>query len=352
MHPRAAALIWGNQEHYLDHLGPLAAILNIPLITNHPHIAKLAKHYYPLLKTIILSDLELPPFITNNFDIIFNCLPAPLFKQLIWLYNKQPLSIWIPHGHSDKGANSAYFTGLKEEDYIFTYGKKMGAMIEKNAINTHHFFGNYRSHFYQENSSFYTSLSQLEIPLPKNPTILYAPTWQDDQQSSSCSQIAKHLISTLPNDINLIIKPHPHLFKQTLELLDDLDTLCSEKDNAIFLKSFPPIYALIDNIDIYLGDMSSVGYDCLYAGKQLFILKKHPIPHPIDSCSKILSPDQIIDFYSLVKSALQNSSPSIKRRQEELRDLIFQPKKNCTEIREEIITKINSSIWKKQSALQ
>ncbi len=352
MYPRLAALIWGNQEHYLDHLGPLAAILNISLIINHPHIAKLAKHYYPMLKVIILSDLELPPFIANNFDIIFNCLPAPLFKQLIWLYPKQPLSIWCPHGHSDKGAHSAYFTGLKEEDYIFTYGKKMGAMIEQNAIKPHHFFGNYRAHFYQENSSFYSTLSQFEIPLPNNPTVLYAPTWQDDQHSSSCPLIAKYLISALPDDINLIIKPHPHLFKQNPELLEDLSALCLEKDNTIFLKAFPPIYALINNIDIYLGDMSSVGYDCLFAGKQLFILKKQPTPHPIDSCSTVLTPDQIDDFYALMKSALQNSCPSIKRRQEELRDLVFQPKTNCTEIREEILTKIKASIWKKQSALQ
>lgn len=60
------------------------------------------------------------------------------------------------------------------------------------------------------------------------------------------------LTASIPSDWTLIIKPHPHL-QCPLE----------STSRIIVLKDYPPIYPLLAQVDAYLGDMSSIGYDFL-----------------------------------------------------------------------------------------
>ncbi len=267
--PKIAALIYGNQKHYLDHLAPLASLLGIPLVVTDFEIEHLAKRYYPDLNLLYFDPVEMVKQVVLQFEIVISCLPKDLFDSLFFitetLHQKHLISVWCPHGNSDKGHSSYFMEGLSKEKRAFVYGGKMIDFLkEKGAfeqLEELFILGNYRYEYYLRHIEFYQKILNEKLPLNrKRRTLLYAPTWNDSENSSSFERAHSLLINSVPKDWNLIIKPHPHL-KCSLE---------SSKENVIILEDFPPIYPLLQSIDVYLGDMSSIGYDFLTFRRPLF----------------------------------------------------------------------------------
>ena len=54
---------------------------------------------------------------------------------------------------------------------------------------------------------------------------------------------------------------------------DKVDEIMKAYPHVYFLKDFPLIYPLLKQIDLYLGDYSSIGYDFLYFDRPLFFLE-------------------------------------------------------------------------------
>lgn len=257
-----ACLIYGDYLHYLDHLAPLAHLLDIPLIVSDQKIGSLAKTYYPMVKLIVCESAEA---IVQTYDTLIVCTPRDLFDLTFFLpqqlLKKRISTIWCPHGNSDKGQFSLFMEGLKREEFAFLYGQKMVDLFKQKNIlgqlKAHALIGNYRFAFYQKYKAFYDAFT------PKKPYILYAPTWQDVEQSTSYFDALPHLLA-LPETVNLVIKPHPLL---PLEPVDRPATL--------FLTDFPPVYPLLNGLEVYIGDMSSIGYDCLAFDKPMFFLNQN-----------------------------------------------------------------------------
>ncbi len=272
----SAAFIHGSSEHHLDHLGPLASFLQIPLIVTEPEIEELAEKYYPELTVRFIEHSSLPFTLVQEFETIFTTLPRPMITEIFFfaeqLLNKQLRTIWVPHGNSDKGHASFFMEALKEESYSLVYGKKMIDFLKKKEslaqLKKCVEIGNFRKQFADKHRAFYQPLVEKEIfaKLTKgNRTILFAPTWQDAENSSSFSQVEK-LVDLLPDDFNLIIKPHPNLKWQKPEQLAQI----KNRKNLYLLNQFPPIYPLLERVDIYLGDLSSIGYDFLSFNRPMF----------------------------------------------------------------------------------
>ncbi len=259
---RCACLIFGYYLHYLDHLAPLAHLLNIPLIVSDQKIAALAKTYYPMVELVLCED---PEAIVLNYDTLIVCTPRDLFDLAFFLpqqlLKKRVTTIWCPHGNSDKGQFSLFMEGLKNEEYAFLYGGKMVDFFkQKNVmgqLKAYSLIGNYRYAFYKKYQAFYDAL------VPNDPFIFYAPTWQDVEKSTSYFDALPYLLS-LPEHLSLVIKPHPNLPAEKIE-----------RPNTLVLTDFPPIYPLLNRLDIYIGDMSSIGYDCLAFDKPMFFLNQN-----------------------------------------------------------------------------
>jgi hypothetical protein len=272
----SAALIHGSSEHHLDHLGPLASFLQIPLIVTEREIERLAEKYYPKVKVRLIEHGSLPFTVVQEFETLFTTLPQQMIREIFFfaeqLLNKQLRTIWVPHGNSDKGHASFFMEALKEESYSLVYGKKMIDFLKKKEalaqLKKWVEIGNFRKQFADKYRTFYQPLVEKEIfaKLVKgNRTILFAPTWQDTENSSSFSQV-EQLVDLLPDDFNLIIKPHPNLKWQKPELLTEI----KNRKNLLLLEKFPPIYPLLERVDIYLGDLSSIGYDFLSFNRPMF----------------------------------------------------------------------------------
>lgn len=301
--------IFGNQIHYLDHLAPLASLLEIPLVVTELEIETLAKKFYPNLQVIYFPPSEVAERVVSHFDVVISCFPKDLFDSIFYiaeeLHQKQLINVWCPHGNSDKGHASPFMEGLSKERWAFVYGKKMIDFLKEkgawNQLEEVFILGNYRYEYFKKHEDFYRSI----LPFNRTgKTLLYAPTWNDGENLSSYNTVSTFLIDSVPNHWNLIIKPHPHL---------QVDA-SSTKENVIFLNHFPPIYPLLEMSDAYLGDMSSVGYDFLtFRRPQFFFNLQKRDPNTdrglyLTQCGTILDPNK--DIFTQIESI--DHTPFIK----------------------------------------
>lgn len=270
-----AGLIFGSLEHHLDHLAPFCSLQKIPLVLTDDELAEKARLYYPELEVILWNTANAPIEVVKNFDTIVYSTPRILFDEVFFIaeasLQKKLKTVWLPHGNSDKGHLSYFMEGLKDEKSALVYGPKMIDFLKMkqvyDLIPEVLEIGNFRLTYYQKHKAFYDQLMQT-LSLSVKKIILYAPTWQDTENSSSFFEVTSHLIEKLPAHAFLLIKLHPNL-------LQDIRTqqfMLQHESNpsVVFLQGFTPIYPLLERADVYLGDMSSVGYDFLYFNRPMF----------------------------------------------------------------------------------
>jgi len=295
--PKAAGLIFDSSIHYLDHLAPFCALLKWPLIITEPQIQELAERFYPGLEIIESSVMNIRQTL-QSFSHLVTCAPRPLITASLG-----PIScrtIWLPHGNSDKGRISPYFEALREEELALIYGQKMADFLkEKEAQPPVIRIGQYRYRYYQKWRSFYDALPIVPFS-KKQPTILYAPTWEDSENNCSFWNAFPQIAKQLPDSLNLLVKLHPNTAAEHAPRIERLIGK-HESGHLQFLLDFPPILPLLNRIDYYLGDRSSIGYDFLRFNRPLFFLDPHDCKEgrELTCCGITVSPN---DFYrSLLK---------------------------------------------------
>lgn len=309
----SCALIFGPEFHYLDHLAPLCALLNIPLFVTDEEIARQAKDFYPDLKLIYTSSLELPEELSSNHQSVITCLPRPFVDEIFFLpqLKRRMQAIWCPHGNSDKGWTVPFMEGLKEEESLLVYGKRLEKFLEAKGVLDRHKqlfkVGNYRYTYYLKQRIFYDSLLSEKLPPFDGKTLLYAPTWQDAENSSSFPLVTETLIKNLPYGMRLLIKLHPHLYRQFPIEIEILKSLSHERVH--WIEELPCIYPLLSKVDIYLGDMSSVGYDFLIFNRPMFFFKTLHQKESLylSQCGPLIDPSLVNQIYTIIEAHLSES---------------------------------------------
>ena len=72
--PSIAALNTGSDDHLLDHIAPMADLLQIPLILSEERNFQLAKIYYPHVHAELREDLEFSiKELAERFDALIEC---------------------------------------------------------------------------------------------------------------------------------------------------------------------------------------------------------------------------------------------------------------------------------------
>lgn len=286
MSKASAGLIYGKEAHHLDHIAPLCSLLGIPLVVTEDELALAAKKFYPKTEVLTADYLTVSEFLVTHFDTIFYSIPRDLFDEIFFfaqkLLQKKVHTIWCPHGNSDKGNSIFFMEALRKEESALVYGKQMIEFLQRKKVfdqlKNHVIVGNYRYHFYIDHRDFYDQLIERELShfLPKvKRTILYAPTWQDYERSGSFFDAMPSLADNIPSDVNLLIKLHPNLLQQHDQMIEEVINCYRSHPHIFFITDFSPIYPLLNIADIYIGDMSSIGYDFLAFDRPMFFLNQN-----------------------------------------------------------------------------
>lgn len=264
---KATGLVYGPNLHHLDHIAPLCSIFGIPLVVTEPDIHEIAEKYYPELVTFYIPTIEAAPRIVEQCEIMLSCLPKPLIDQIFLISEemagKKLKQVWVPHGNSDKGHLSPFMEALDGTQTALVYGQKMLNFIADKGVKPKkmHVVGNYRYHYAKKMQPFYDKV--LELP---ESFVLYAPTWEDAE--NSCSLFTS-LDAVAEAADHLVCKIHPNTYWQRTHQIDELVAL---RPDIHFIIHCPLIHPLLKRASVYVGDMSSIGYDFLCYDKPMYFL--------------------------------------------------------------------------------
>lgn len=334
--------------HFLDHLGPISSIMHIPFLMTEEEHYQIAKKYYPEVNVQLKDRSELhSEYLFEQFDVLFlsdyyaHTHFAEYFEPLEKKYRKQMRIVHCPHGFSDK---SFYLKKCAFEDIPLIYGQNMLDMLQECAVidqlRNYVITGNYRYSYYKKHQEFYRQVVETDI-LPhfvkKQPIILYAPTWSDSGATTSFYEAASTILKNVPSHYNLLIKLHPNLEEDDILAVYQLMSKYEEKVNIHFLSHFPPIYPLLDLVDIYIGDMSAIGYDFILFNKPMFFIQTpQTIRRVLYQCGVEIKIDEIEEIYKIIEGNIQGDTEKFGEVRKQVYSYTFGTEKSFEAIKKDI----------------
>jgi CDP-glycerol glycerophosphotransferase (TagB/SpsB family) len=150
------------------------------------------------------------------------------------------------------------------------------------------------------------------------------------------------LLDKLPEQYNLIVRLHPNIILQHPLKIDTIIEDCADRAEVVFAHDFPPIYPLIDLIDIYIGDASSIGYDVAYMGKPMFLLNQNgrdALKDPgmyLFRCGVEIKKEQYGDIFKIISAYLPSDTSYFHTIRKEVSTYTFTEKKNTDALKDEI----------------
>lgn len=340
------------QTQFTDHLAPASIVMDIPLLFHDEEEQKAALQRYPELKTVLVPFQGFnPEYLIAGFDLVmlsdqfdrntFRSKFAPLEQK----YGKKIRCLHCPHGFSDKGF---YLRGVAFEDLAWIYGQNMLDLLREwgvlEKLNQYVITGNFRYTYYRKHKVFFDTLFQKEILAKfskKKKLLLYAPTCSDIEDSTSFFDACSFLLEALPEDYNLIVKLHPRLEQDNPSYFYHIIGRYENKKNLIFLKDFPLIYPLLASSDIYIGDMSSIGYDFLAFNRPMFFLNQqkrdslHDRGVYLFRTGTEIMPEDYSKIYQIMDTALKTDAERFSEMRRLVYDYTFGKERTFEEIQKE-----------------
>ncbi len=313
--------------HHIDHLAPFCDLLSADLITaEEEHLESYRD--YPNLTIHLLSFTDLNPTeLAKRYDAIIHSFPWPkkMIDSLTLDSEKKLRAIHIPHGHSDKGYYSGTLESYIHQDIVLLYGRRMQKMLEHlnlyTSLPSHLFLGNLRWHYYEKYKNHFDSMVEKRFLTSldsRKKTILYAPTWYDFEESSTFFETAQLVLDQLSSNYNLIIKVHPLLRENDIAKLEFFLARCGGKKNVVTIENYHHIYSILSISDIYIGDLSSIGYDYLVYNRPMFFFnpgrEKTDKSLYLHSCGWTLDPDSSLESQIAMGIKKDNTLKEIRKK--------------------------------------
>ena len=332
---RGIGILPGPRAQYIDHLVPLCHLMEIPLLVTDPVVHDLIERYYPPLELRLVEPEDyLLDEALEGFDLFFyvefSRLGSGSFQFHEYLTKKKARSVISLHGNSDKFWQIYWSERLIDEDVFLAYGPQLLEMLELKGIDKKPIIsGNYRLEYYKAHKNFFDS----KIPFKKEKTtILYAPTWTSMNRKSelrvnysSFFDVYHDVFETIPDTFQLVVKLHPN----TIRLMSlQVEEIKQTYPHIHFINEYPPIYPLLNQIDIYLGDFSSIGYDFLYFDRPLFFFKTK-VKTPLQNCGICIQE-------AIYETILKNIEAAHSEKRKELYRHAYGDPKPLIQLREEI----------------
>ncbi len=358
---KGVAINYASHIHYNDHLAPISVIMGIPLMVVEEKDFDACKKYYPSVDIQLIDYQDFnPEYLISHFDVLFMSdlwdrdtfreKFAPLEKR----YGKVMRNVHCPHGFSDKGF---YLRKTAKEDIALVYGQNMLDQFKDEGVfddlNQFVLTGNYRYTYYKMHKEHFDHLAD-EIVFnrldPSKKTILYAPTWMDLEESSTFFELYTHILDNLPDDYNLIVKLHPQLELDDTSKFYQIIGKYQKRENIVFLTDCPLVFPLLARSALYLGDMSSIGYDFLAFNRPLFFLNKRDRDPDttrglfLYRCGVDIRPANYPNLYSIITTYLESGEDTFSSIRKKIYDYTFGEERSFNAIKQEIIAAYNTSI--------
>lgn len=335
MAPKLLCLCTGSYPHQLDHLAVLSYVLKIPFLMTDPLLYEQACHFYPFTESLYLSERECSlEFLSTHYDVLLiSCKNWTVELSILMreLLHKSMRFCFCPHGNSDKGHLNPSSDLLMNQDLSLVYGNHMKDILSargvlqslQGTITT----GNYRYSYYLQHKQFYDDLVHQDVFVKfKKPqtTLLYAPTWKDAENSSSFFELCAPLVEQLPDQYNLLIKLHPNLENDDPARLYHLMGKYEHKENVVFLSQYPLVYPILQKVDLYLGDFSSVGYDFLVFDQPMLFFNPQKRNAAADQglhlfcCGEEIPRSQYHDLYECITHTLRHGQKHLSATRQQM----------------------------------
>lgn len=342
-----------NRDHLTDHLAALCVLMDYPLLFTDEEKAQATKKIYPNLKTLFVPWNDVTPeYIIQNYDLFLHAEPwfrkhfYDRFSLLEKKYNKVVRNVHCPHGYSDK----IFWLKLAAyEDITLVYGNSMLDMFKNSGVdeclNTYVVTGNYRYRYYLKHQQFFDQYIEEKVLShfsKKRPTILYAPTCSDGERNTSFLD-SNPIFDLLPDDYNLIVKPHPNLEETHGPELYRTMGKYEERKNIVFVKDLTLVYPLLQKADIYIGDKSSVGYDFLAFNRPMFFLDQfyRDVNNDptifLNRCGVSIYLEDYHKIYSIIESHLANDKAQFSDIRKKMYQYTFNEDVSDDHLRESIL---------------
>ena len=106
--------------------------------------------------------------------------------------------------------------------------------------------------------------------------LFYAPTWTDKAFNTSWKRFRMALCASVPETINLIVKPHPNLVRYRRDEAEEFENALKRHKNAQFLGPTSDIVRLMAASDLLIGDVSAVTREFLALKRPFVFLSCKP----------------------------------------------------------------------------
>ena len=307
---KGVALNLCNYRHFSEHLAPICVLLGIPLLLSDSAEAAFLENIYPGLTTTVWErerfSLSLL-FDTFSLFVQSEYWPRPRWEEAKANYGKvqgNHHNLHCPHGFSDK---RFWLAQAAKEDGTLYYGPLMQTWLCEEGMEERRqiWCSHYRASYYQHHRSRMDAFCQKEVfdRFQKNqPCLLYAPTCLDEELSTTFFE-ATALLDNLPSEYNLLVKLHPALVEKAPWEVGEFMHRYRSSSNVVILDQFPLVYPILQKIDAYIGDLSSIGYDFLDFGKPMFFLKTRPFTPPrlLEGVCRSLPVEKASQIYTLLE---------------------------------------------------
>lgn len=320
--------------HHNDHLGPLCALLGLPLLLTDKEWVQHCARYYPGLQVewVPWEDFSLD-YLVQRYRVFFRSdiwerdAFANRIRPLEEKYGTRIRTVHVPHGFSDK---AFWLEKCADEDISLIYGAHMEDMLRQRGVwsRVHRVVvtGNYRLAYYLQHKEALEHCVQEEVLQRfdrQQTTVLYAPTWRDQENSSSFFAAINALAQGLPPEINLLVKLHPMLEEKDIAELFLVLSHYEEESNIVFLDRFPLVYPLLSQVDAYLGDASAIGYDCLAFDLPLFFLRQDNQEGAIHRCGRSFPVEQAASVFSSIQESVERADDAFAVAKQKLYHYTF-----------------------------
>lgn len=280
------------------------------------------------------------------------------------MYNFQSMAdptivhVHVDHGESDK--ISSISNQLKAYDKVFV----AGPAAEERCLRA--LWGLDRSSLVPIGRPPLDGEFSSALPADSRPTVLYAPTWQGENEANNFTSIdllGPGIIRGLVDSgVRIVYRPHPRLSDMGESEVQRADTeirsllvAANDHGSGHLVAISHSIFDLFEDTDVLISDISSVSLDFLYlhTGKGLIVTDRHDNRARMRSQSAIgaelgiLSSSSLHDLPEIVESALSGSLALSKRQQLKSHYFGDHPAGSATSL---FIDAVNSAIEEREGA--